>query len=61
LLGELKLDKGKGSDMICQQFTFVSTVSCSDIVCLLGFSEDEQFEADKAQVMKEVAALEPKE
>jgi hypothetical protein len=36
-------------------------VSCSDIVCLLGFSEDEQFEADKAQVMKEVAALEPKE
>jgi len=27
----------------------------------LGFSEDEQFEADKAQVMKEIAALEPKE
>jgi len=28
---------------------------------LFGCSEDEQFEADKAQVMKEIAALEPKE
>lgn len=28
---------------------------------LLDYTEDEQFEADKAQVMKEIAALEPKD
>ena len=34
---------------------------CIDIYFILFFAEDEQFEADKAQVVKEIAALEPRE
>jgi hypothetical protein len=33
---------------------------CIDIFFFF-FAEDEQFEADKAQIVKEIAALEPRE
>jgi hypothetical protein len=34
---------------------------CIDIFFFFFFAEDEQFEADKAQIVKEIAALEPRE
>lgn len=48
----------RGRKNVCIQLT--SKFGVFVIILISWVSEDEQFEADKAQVVKEIAALEPK-
>jgi len=58
LLEDFKIDKGKWCLPLDSLVAFVVSIisfSWPHICC--GCAEDEQFEADKAQVMKEIEAL----
>jgi calcium binding protein 39 len=55
LFADFKTDKGKRHFIINNMWGAMFTI----LVCFIA--EDEQFEADKAQVVREIAALEPRD
>lgn len=59
LFADFKTEKGKTRNHSIWRKKSICSIGCDSEFCYF-VAEDEQFEADKAQVVKEIAALEPK-